>query len=160
MSLLFKELDGAETVKRVARFFNKDYERLFLLSGSRLTDISSPALSQAPGHTSGNHNENAIIQGITAGAMIDAVNDAIGKCSYSSQVILKNLLIRKESWQDVKNQLFCEGHKLGYLRKRACLEFADAFDSAQIRHKCQPIVDLHVYKENGEGELIENKRVI
>lgn len=102
MSLLFKELDSSETVKRVASFFNKDYERLFLLSGSRLTDISSPALSPAPGHTSGNHNESAIIQGITAGAIIDAVNDAISKCSYSSQVILKNLLIRRESWQDVK----------------------------------------------------------
>lgn len=160
MGLLFKELDNSETVKRVARFFNEDYERLYLLAGSRLTDISSPALSQAPGHTGGNHNETALIQGITAGAMIDAVNDAIGKCSYSSQVILKNLLIRKESWQDIKNQLFCEGHKLGYLRKRACLEFADAFDSAQIRHNCQPIIDLHVYKENDEGELTENKRVI
>ena len=160
MSLLFKELDSVETVKRVASFFNKDYERLFLLSGSRLTDISSPSLSPAPGHTGGNHNEAALIQGITAGAMIDAVNDAISKCSYSSQVILKNLLIRKESWQDVKNQLFCEGHKLGYLRKRACLEFADAFDAAQIRHKCQPIIDLHVYKENDEGQFIENKRVI
>lgn len=160
MSLLFKELDSSETVKRVARFFNKDYERLFLLAGSRLTDISSPSLSPAPGHTAGNHNETMLIQGITAGAMIDAVNDAISKCSYSSQVILKNLLIRKESWQDVKHQLYCEGHKLGYLRKRACLEFADAFDAAQIRHKCQPIVDLHVYKENDEGELTENKRVI
>lgn len=159
MSLLFKELDSSETVKRVARFFNKDYERLYLLAGSRLTDISSPALSQAPGHTSGNHNETALIQGITAGAMIDAVNDAISKCSYSSQVILKNLLIRKESWQDIKNQLYCECHKLGYLRKRACLEFADAFDAAQIRHKCQPIIDLHVYK-NDEGELTGSKKVI
>lgn len=159
MSLLFKELDSVETVKRVARFFNEDYERLFLLSGSRLTDISSPSLSPAPGHTGGNHNETALIQGITAGAMIDAVNDAIGKCSYSSQVILKNLLIRKESWQDMKNKLYCEGHKLGYLRKRACLEFADAFDAAQIRHKCQPIIDLHVYK-NDEGELTGSKKVI
>lgn len=159
MGLLFKELDSSETVKRVARFFNEDYERLYLLAGSRLTDISSPSLSPAPGHTAGNHNESAIIRGITAGAMIDAVNDAIGKCSYSSQVILKNLLIRKESWQDIKNQLYCESHKLGYLRKRACLEFADAFDSAQIRHKCQPVIDLHVY-ENNEGQFVENKRVI
>lgn len=149
MSLLFKELDSAETVNRVASFFNKDYERLLLLAGSRLTDISSPALSQAPGgHTSGNHAEIALIQGITAEALIDAVNDAIGKCSYSSQVILKNLLIRRESWQDVKNQLYCEGHKLSYLRKKACLEFADSFDSAQIRHKCQPVIDLHVYEKN------------
>ena len=157
MSLLFKELDSQETVNRVASFFNKDYERLFLLSGSRLTDISSPTLSQAPGHTSGNHAEIALIQGITAGSMIDAVNDAIGKCSYSSQVILKNLLIRRESWQDVKNQLYCEGHKLSYLRKKACLEFADSFDSAQIRHKCQPIIDLHVYPENNKGKLTESK---
>ena len=156
MGLLFKELDNVETVKRVARFFNKDYERLYLLAGSRLTDISSPSLSPAPGHTAGNHNESAIVRGITAGAMIDAVNDAISKCSYSSQIILKNLLIRRESWQDVKNQLYCEGHKLGYLRKRACLEFADAFDSAQIRHKCQPVIDLHVYK-NDEGELTGSK---
>lgn len=148
MSLLFKELDSAETVNRVASFFNKDYERLFLLSGSRLTDISSPALSQAPGHTGGNHAEQKLIQGITAEALIDAVTDAIGKCSYSSQVILKNLLIRRESWQDVKNQLYCEDHKLSYLRKKACLEFADSFDSAQIRHKCQPVIDLHVYEKN------------
>lgn len=151
MSLLFKELDVKETTKRVSRFFSKDYERLFLLSGSRLTDISSPALSQAPGHTGGNHNESAMVQGITAGAMIDAVSDAISKCSYSSQVILKELLIRKESWQDVKNRLYCEGHKLGYLRTKALLEFADAFDVAQIRHKCEPIVDLHVYQSD-EGE--------
>ena len=148
MSLLFKELDNQETVKRVAGFFAKDYERLFLLSGSRLTDISSPTLSQAPSHTSGNHAEQKLIQGITAEALIDAVTDAINKCSYSSQVILKNLLIRRESWQSVKSKLFCEGHKLSYLRKRACLEFADAFDAAQIRHRCQPLIDLHVYKKN------------
>lgn len=60
---LFPELDEKETLKEVAKFFNKDLERLLLMSGHELLDLKSHTLSSAPGHSNeSNNSEKAIIR--------------------------------------------------------------------------------------------------
>ena len=62
MSLLFRELDCDKTCDRVDEFLTDDLERLILMAGRNLTDLRSPSLSLAPGHSSGtNHAEVNII---------------------------------------------------------------------------------------------------
>ncbi len=62
MSLLFEELDCNKTCDKVDEFLTDDLEKLILMAGRNLTDLRSPSLSLAPGHSNGeNHNEAAII---------------------------------------------------------------------------------------------------
>lgn len=148
MSLLFPELDKEGTLDNVSDFFKKDLERLLLMSGKSLTDLKSPQLSKAPGHSNGtNSNENLLIRGLDAGAMVEAVSDTLAHSSPVSRTILIELFIKRRPWFEVENKLFCDHNKLSYLRKKAMFEFADSFDFYQRKHNCEPIIDLHEYKE-------------
>lgn len=151
MSLLFPEIDRQQTLDRISLFFKKDLERLLLMSGHGLTDLSSPILSLAPAHTNfRNPNEDKLIRGLDAESMVQAVDDAIHHCSPISKTIMLQLYIHKRSWEQVKPMVYSENHKFSYLRRKAMLEFADAFDYWQKVHHCQPIIDLHVYKTGNE----------
>lgn len=56
VSLLFEELDCDKTCDRVDDFLTDDLEKLILMAGRNLTDLRSPTLSSAPGHSTGvNH---------------------------------------------------------------------------------------------------------
>lgn len=147
MSLLFPELDVKETLKNVSDFLTNDLERLLLMSGRNLTDLKSPQLSFAPSHSTGNNvNEDNLIRGLDAGAMVDAVNDTIHHCTPVSELILIELFIKHKSWIQVQPMVYSEHTKFSQLRKRALLEFADSFDKWQRFHNCKPIIDLHAYE--------------
>lgn len=146
MSLLFPELNRKETLDNVSDFFKKDYERLLLMSGSRLTDLSSPTLSSAPsGSSAGNSNESKLVDGISARDIVEAVEDTINHCSYNSEIILHELFIKKRSWSEVQSMVYSEHYKFSYLRRQAMFEFADGFSYWQKVHHCEPKIDLHSY---------------
>lgn len=148
MSLLFKELDEEETRNNVSKFLTKDLERLLLMSGHELTDLKSPQLSNAPGHSTGsNPIEDTIVRGINAGAIIQAIMDTIYHCPHDSKEILLGLYINKESWIKTQARLYCEHNKLAYTRRKALYDFADGFDHWQRVNHCSPIIDLHVYRD-------------
>ena len=63
MSLLFQELDCDKTCDRVDEFLTEDLEKLILMSGRNLTDLRSPTLSLAPGHSNG--TKQNYVQSIT-----------------------------------------------------------------------------------------------
>lgn len=146
MGLLFPEVNKQRTLDNVSNFFKKDLDRLLLMSGRNLTDLSSPKLSAAPGSSNfGNHNENKLINGIDAEAMIEAVNDTIYHCPYTSEIILVELFIKRKSWDQVQAMVYSEHYKFSYLRRKAMFDFADGFNYWQKKHHCQPIIDLHEY---------------
>lgn len=154
MSLLFPELDRQATLDRVAHFFKYDLDQLLLMAGKSLTDISSPSLSQAPGGSPiGNSMEQKLIRGVNAEAMINAVIDTINHCPHNSQVILMERFIKRKSWVQVQSIMYSSHYKFSYLRRRAMYDFANSFDYWQRVHKCEPILDLHVYLEE---ELVES----
>ena len=143
MSLLFPEINKKRTLENVSSFFKKDLPKLLLMSGRNLTDLSSPKLSAAPGSSNfGNANEDKLINGIDAEAMVEAVYDAIHHCSHNSEIILIELFVNRKSWGEVQRMVYSEQNKFCYLRRRAMFEFANSFDYWQRVHHCQPIIDL------------------
>lgn len=143
MSLLFPEINRKRTLENVSSYFKKDLPRLLLMSGRGLTDLSSPKLSAAPGSSNfGNANEDKLINGIDAEAMVEATYDAIHHCSHTSQIILLELFVKRRSWQQVQSMVYSEQYKFSYLRRRAMFDFANSFDYWQKVHHCQPIISL------------------
>lgn len=143
MELLFPKLNKKKTLENVSDFFKHDLERLILMSGRSLTDLSSPRLSHAPSSTNfGNHVENQLINGIDAEAMIEAVHDTIYHCPYTSSVILTELFVKRQSWNQVKPMVYSENYKFSYLRRKAMFDFAESFNFWQRQHHCQPIISL------------------
>lgn len=143
MSLLFPEINKKRTLENVSSFFKKDLPKLLLMSGRNLTDLSSPKLSAAPGSSNfGNVNEDKLINGIDAEAMVKAVYDAIHHCSHNSQIILIELFVKRKSWYEVKQMVYSEQYKFSYLRRQAMFDFANSFDYWQKVHHCQPIICL------------------
>lgn len=143
MSLLFPEINKKRTLENVSSFFKKDLPKLLLMSGRNLTDLSSPKLSAAPGSSNfGNANEDKLINGIDAEAMVEAVYDSIHHCSHNSQIILIELFVKRKSWYEVKQMVYSEQYKFSYLRRRAMFDFANSFSYWQKVHHCQPIIKL------------------
>lgn len=141
----FDKLDEQKTLDRVARFFADDLDRLLALSGNNRTYITSPNLDNpgSPSHV--NSRDSVLINGITTQLTVDATVTAINHCSYNSQVILKNLLIKKHTWAEIERMLYSSHSKVAALRKKALFEFADNFTYQQVKFHCKPVVDLHVY---------------
>lgn len=150
MSLLFKELDCEKTCDRVDEFLTDDLDRLILMAGRNLTDLRSPSLSLAPGHSNGeNHNEAAIIRGLNAEAEIRAIHHTIYHLPEMSKIIMRDLYIyQMENWQ-VSEAIRYSHTQYNVLKHRAQLFFADSFDHWQRYMACSPIIDLHEYKRTG-----------
>lgn len=147
MCILFSDLNENKTIDRVDEFLKGDVEKLIRMSGRSMTDLSSPKLSQAPSHSNyTNSAETNMIRGINAEAMFEAVYDAINHCTSNSKQVIIGLYIEHDSWIYLQDLLCCGQNKLAYLRHTALLEFADCFDYWQRKHRCEPIVDLHVYQ--------------
>ena len=143
MELLFPKLNQEKTLENVADFFKNDLERLTLMSGRNLTDLSSPRLSNAPASTNfGNAIEDQIINGINAEAMIEAVHDTINHCSHTSRAILIELFVKRKTWNQVQPMVYSEHYKFSYLRRKAMFDFAESFNFWQRQHHCQPIINL------------------
>lgn len=161
VSLLFKELDCDKTCDRVDEFLTEDLEKLILMSGRNLTDLRSPTLSLAPGHSNGtNHAEASIVRGLNAEAELRAIHHTIYHLPEMSKIIMRNLYISQmESWQ-VADAIRYGHTQFNTLKRRAQLFFADSFDHWQRYMACSPIIDLHEYKQpetdrNSSGEKAE-----
>ena len=74
-----------------------------------------------------------------------------------SKIIMRDLYIyQMESWQ-VADAIRYGHTQFNTLKRRAQLLFADSFDHWQRYMACQPIIDLHEYKQpeldrNNSGE--------
>ena len=146
MKTLFKKLDEKATVKNTLHFFNHDLERLTLLCGCKLVDLSSPQLSLAPAHSSGgNHNEDALIEGVTADMTIQAVAAAIAHLPTNSQKLVIGTQLEHKTNVEMQRSLALEHTQVVKLKKQALLDFADAFIYWQHHYKCSPVLDLHEY---------------
>lgn len=158
MSLLFKELDCNKTCDKVDEFLTYDLEKLILMAGRNLTDLRSPSLSLASGHSSeANHAEASIIRGLNAEAEIRAIHHTIYHLPEMSKIIMRDLYIyQMEGWQ-VADAIRYGHTQYNVLRRRAQLFFADSFDHWQRYMACSPIIDLHRYKKdrNNTGNLAE-----
>lgn len=153
MSLLFKEVDSDATIERVSGFLKHDLERLILQSGHRMSDLKSPKLSSMPGSSSRqNHAEDIIIRGINAEAEVQAVHATIQHLPNTSRVIMLGMFVDHHQWFEVSNRLYTSKTTLWKKRRQALLEFADGFDYWQRFYQCEPIVDLHRYKEIAENQ--------
>ncbi|MCH3989865.1 MAG: hypothetical protein LKF01_00225 [Lactobacillus sp.] len=144
--LLFRELDKTATCAAAKKFLGPELERLVLMSGHQLIDISSPALSPAPGHSSGNHNEDALIAGIDADRIVMATHETIHHCPEPSKTILLDKYVKHLPNLVISQSIYLGHTRFNELLNRALLEFVDGFDYWQRRYDCQPITDLHVYK--------------
>lgn len=146
MSLLFKKVDDLKTREKVNEFLTDDLEHLLLMSGHNLTDLKSPNLSATPAHSNaGNGVEDRLIRGINAEAIVKAIAATINHLPHDSKEVLTGLYIERLPWLKVQQRLYCEHNKLGYTRRRALYDFADAFDKWQRYYNCEPIIDLHVW---------------
>lgn len=161
VSLLFQELDCDKTCDRVDDFLTKDLEKLILMSGRNLTDLRSPTLSSAPAHSNGtNHAEASIIRGLNAEAELRAIHLTIYHLPEMSKIIMRDLYIyQMENWQ-VADAIRYGHTQFNTLKRRAQLFFADSFDHWQRYMACQPIIDLHKYKQpeldrNSSGKKAE-----
>ncbi|QNQ81524.1 hypothetical protein FP432_04120 [Lactobacillus sp. PV034] len=140
-------MDINKTANRVDKFLKKDLEKLILMSGRSLTDLSSPVLSEAPSHRNGvNSQEAAIIRGLDAAREVQAIHHTIVNLPETSRTILIGLYIKHESWTLVQQRIYREHTQLSILRRQALIQFADSFDYYQQHYGCIPCVDLHVYK--------------
>lgn len=148
VGLLLPEININETRKRVNDFLNHDFQRLLLMSGRSLTDLRSPQLTLAPGHSnSANGVEVSLIRGLDAEATVRAVHHAIYHLPETYQLIMKDKYIYSmKDWQ-VEEALRYGHTQYNHLKRRALLYFADSFDFWQERLQCDPVIDLHVYYE-------------
>lgn len=149
VGLLLPELDYGATRTRVNEFLTHDFERLLMMSGRNLTDLRSPQLSLAPGHSNGaNGIEINIVQGLDAEATVRAVHHTIYHLPETYQLIMKDRYIyQMRDWQIEK--ALCYGRtRYNELKRRSQLFFADGFDYWQKRLECNPVIDLHVYQDS------------
>lgn len=147
MSLLFPEVDVVASCKTIDKFFKRDLDKLVLMSGRSLTDLKSPVLSVAPGHSNRNGAaEAAIIRGLNAEAEVRAIHNAMASLDQVGQAILFGLYIDHLSWHTLQDDLHVEKTQFSKLRQHALLCFADSFDYWQRQLRCEPIIDLHKYK--------------
>ena len=143
---LFPDIDMNKTANRVDKFLRNDLEKLILMSGRSLTDLSSPVLSQAPGHTNGVNNQEAVIvRGLDAEREINAIHNTINNLPNNSRTILIGLYIKHDSWNNIQHKVYREHTQFSVMRKQALIQFADSFDYYQAKFGCIPCIDLHVY---------------
>lgn len=143
---LFKEIDTKKTAQRVSKFLTNDLEKLILMSGRSLTDLSSPMLSEAPGHTNGiNNQEAAIVRGLDAEREVQAIHHTINNLPNNSRTILIGLYINHDSWNIVQQRIYREHTQFSVMRRQALVQFADSFEYYQQLYGCIPCIDLHVY---------------
>lgn len=144
---LLPELNKKKTCEEVDKFFKNHVERLVLLAGSRLIDLSSPNLSDAPSGSSFNNNqENKLINGIDAQNIVKSINDALNRgIDPVSRKILIGLYIKHDHWIDVQTVIYKEHTSFAKLRQRALLVFASSFEGWELKNHVDEPVKLNVY---------------
>lgn len=97
-----------------------------------------------------------MIRGISAEAIVMAVHETMHHCPEPSQTILIEKYVEHKPSFVIAHDIYLGHTQFADALKQAQLEFADGFDYWQRQFDCKPIMDLHVYKENGEPECDRN----
>lgn len=143
---LFREPDTKRTEQNVLKFFEKDYPKLCMMAGANL---KSPVLSVAPATTNkGNSQEDKFIKLINNRKILEAVQRSIKTCSASSQIILKERIIKGNELYQIMPMLNISSYGKYYkLQTIACNEFADAFEVMAEPYFEKGENDLHYYEK-------------
>lgn len=152
--MLFDKLDSKKTERKVELFFKHDLDRLLLISGQSLTDLQSPSLSGMPKASSHVTGESKIIRGLNAGAILQAVTDAVNALREDESEFITTRYIDRHGWEYTKQALKMSDSTLSDVKHRALIHFADAFDYWQRADKCEAehLVDLHAYADQVQAK--------
>lgn len=149
---LFRDIDYKATAKNTEHFLTYWLPKLILKSGRQLTDLSSPKLSLANGHSNyGNSNETKLVNGMDAEVVVQAVHNTIFGCPALSCKILVSLYINHESPTMVIESLPYErAYFFKVLKPKALNCFADGYDYWQCKLNVDDSDrrDLHIYTDN------------
>lgn len=151
---LFADVDIDATADNVNNLLKNKLPRLALRCGCGLTDLSSPALSLAPGHTGKTDGqERMIVSSIEITKVVDAIHQTIFHCSTTSKFILVENYLKYVPQEQIIMQLPYErSYYFKALKPIALNEFADRYDYWQRKCHVDPddITDLHVYCKQSE----------
>lgn len=146
---IFDDIDEVQTRLNVTRFFKKNLDRLYLLSGHSL---KSPQITGLPGSHRTDRAETEIIDGIDAGAMLEAVSAALQSLPLDEMTVLIDFYIKHKTWEATKQEIHRGDKQLSKIAKQARLDFADSFSYWQRKYGIEKIYDLHAYKKDEKTE--------
>ena len=117
---LVPKIDAVKTYDNVSSFFKDDLEKIVLMSGSRMVDLSSPSFEENYGSSEVNSIENKLINGLDAQNVVKSVHDALYHgVDPVSQRILIGLYIKRYRWVDIQPFVYREQPSFAAYRKRA-----------------------------------------
>lgn len=138
MDLFDEEVDELATSKNVKHFLSKIFPRLIMLSGLDSTQLQSPTLSDMPtSKPVGNSNEKKIINMLEAQRIVKEVIKSMKCCRGHSSTILFDVYVLEVSAVKIEMKIGFSQAQFYRLKKKALLDFADAFMYEK---------DFHVYK--------------
>lgn len=144
---LVPKVDAVKTYDNVSSFFKDDLEKIVLMSGSRMVDLSSPSFEENYGSSEINGIETKLINGLDAQNVVKSVHDALYRgVDPVSQKILIGLYIKRQRWVDIQPLVYREHTSFAAYRKRALLTFAYSFEGWQIKNHCDKVIKLLAYE--------------
>lgn len=145
---LWKLPKAEETAQEVDRFLRVQVKRLSRLAGVDLTMLSSPQFSQASvGHGGGNGTEAKMMRGLEAMEALQAIRYAMKLTGRFNEELLTKLYIEELPVWRIRQDLYINHDSFRKVKRRALLEFADAWKSVQDKYNWddEDRIDLHVY---------------
>ena len=143
---LVPKIDAVQTYKNVSNFFKDDLEKIVLMSGSRMIDLSSPSFEENYSSSKTNGIETKLINGLDAQSVVKSVHDALYHgVDLVSQKILIGLYIKHQRWVDIQPLVYREHTSFATYRKRALLTFAYSFEGWQVKNHCDKVIRLLAY---------------
>ena len=140
--MIFKEIDQVKTAKKVGDFFQKDYERLKVMAS---VSIGSSSFSERVSESKLNGQEERYTRKAWASQITEAVQVAVNSCDEKCKNLLELRYLKGYAMWQVAQRLGYSESGYNKLRRKACNQFADAFEIAAgplLEEKS----DLHVYK--------------
>ena len=140
---LVPKIDAEKTCENVKYFFKHDLEKIVLMSGNRMIDLSSPNLGGISGSNSFNSAETTMINGLDAQNIVKSVYDALHHgIDPISQKILIGLYINHQRWVDIQPVIYREHTSFATYRNRALILFAYSFEGWQVKNHCDKVIKL------------------
>lgn len=144
---LVPKIDAIKTCENVSHFFKADLERIVLMSGSRMVDLSSPSFEENYGSSDSNSIETKMINGLDAQNIVKSIHDALFHgVDPISQKILIGLYINHQRWVDIQPLVYKEHTSFAAYRNRALITFAYSFEGWQVKNHCDKIIKLIAYE--------------
>ena len=143
---LVPKIDAVKTCKNVSDFFKDDLEKIVLMSGSRMIDLSSPSFEENYGSSEVNSIETKLINGLDAQNIVKSVHDALYHgVDPVSQRIMMGVNIKHQRRVDMPPLVHREHTCFAAYRKRALLTFAYSFEGWQTKNHCDKVIRLLAY---------------